>query len=242
MPPAPERGAAMTELALLCAGAARGLVKALEGTLVAETGIGVRGTFGAVGAMREQLQAGAPCDVIVLTAALIDLLAVAGQVDADSVAPLGRVATGIAVRAGDPLPDIADGAALARSLRAAAGILFPDPARATAGIHFAGVMRRLGIHDEVAPRYATFPNGAAAMRALAQATTGRMIGCTQVTEINYTPGVTLVGPLPAEYALTTVYAVGVSSKAAQPEMARYFAAMLAGPESLALRVAGGFET
>ena len=131
----------------------------------------------------------------------------------DTIAPLGRVATGVAVRAGEPLPDIADGAALARALRAATGILFPDPARATAGIHFANVLKRLGVYAEVEARLATFPNGATAMRELAQAARPGLLGCTQITEIKYTPGVTLVGPLPGDYALSTVYSVAVCTRA-----------------------------
>lgn len=230
------------DLQLLCAGAARGLVKAMEATLVAETGVGVRGSFGAVGAMKERLLAGEPCDVIVLTEALIDELAASGQVLHGSVAPLGRVGTGVAVREGEPLPDIGDGAALARALRAATGILFPDPARATAGIHFADVLKRLGVYAEVEARLSTFPNGATAMRELAQATRPGLIGCTQITEIRYTPGVTLAGPLPAGYALQTVYSVAVCAKAAQPAIAALFVELLAGPASLGLREAGGFET
>ncbi len=230
------------DLQMLCAGAARGLVKAMEATLVAETGTGVSGSFGAVGAMREKLFAGERCDVIVLTAALIDELAASGHVLRDTVAPLGRVGTGIAVREGEPLPEIGDGPALAKALRAATGILFPDPARATAGIHFADVLKRLGVDAEVEARLSTFPNGATAMRELAQATRPGRIGCTQITEIRYTPGVTLVGPLPAGYALQTVYSVAVCAKAAQPGIAGLFAELLAGPASLGLREASGFET
>jgi molybdate transport system substrate-binding protein len=229
------------DLKLLCAGAAQGLVKALAPSLVAETGAGIDGSFGAVGAMQEKLLAGEPCDVIVLTAALIDELAAGGHVFRDSIAPLGRVGTGIAARAGDAIPEVGDGDALKRALLAAPRIFLPDPARATAGIHFANVLRRLGIDADVATRLAPYPNGATAMRELAQSKEPRAIGCTQVTEIRYTQGVTLVGPLPGEYALETVYAAGVCTRAAQPEVAEMFAAMLTGPESLPLRVAGGFE-
>ena len=227
-------------LNLLCAGAARGLVLALKDKLAAETGAGIDGTFGAVGAMKERLLAGAPCDVIVLTAALIDGLARDGHVLPATVAPLGRVGTGIAVRAGEPLPGIADGDALRATLLASTGIVFPDPVRATAGIHFANVIERLGIHDAVAARITNYPNGATSMRELAEGPPGR-VGCTQITEIKYTPGVTLAGPLPAGYALDTVYSVAVCTRAAQPDVARVFAAMLTGPVSSALRHAGGFE-
>ena len=229
------------DLRMLCAGAAQGLVKALAPTLAAEFGIGVQGTFGAVGAMKEKLHAGEPCDLIVLTAALIDELAAGRQVLRDTVAPLGRVGTGVAVRTGEALPDIADGAALVRSLRAASGIVCPDPSRATAGIHFVDVLKRLGIYDEVLPRLATYPNGATAMRELAQSPRAGMVGCTQITEIRFTPGVTLVGPLPAEYALDTVYSVAVCTNAPQPDLARQFADLLTGAQSQALREAGGFQ-
>ena len=35
-----------------------------------------------------------------------------------------------------------------------------------AGIHFVGVMRALGVHDALQPRFRTAPNGATAMREL----------------------------------------------------------------------------
>jgi ABC-type molybdate transport system substrate-binding protein len=40
----------------------------------AETGARVNATYGAVGALRARLLEGAPCDVVVLTAAFIDAL------------------------------------------------------------------------------------------------------------------------------------------------------------------------
>jgi len=97
---------------LLCAGAAKGVIEALRDDFAAEAGAAIDATFGAVGAIRERLDAGAPCDVIVLTAAMIDALAVAGRVRAATAAPLGRVRTGVAVRDSDPRPDIGDATAL----------------------------------------------------------------------------------------------------------------------------------
>jgi len=228
-------------LPILSAGAAKGLVTAVAKPFTAATGVEVTGEFGAVGAMQEKLAAGVPCDVIILTAAMIAALEEDGAVVPGTAAPLGRVRTGIAVRAGDRLPDIADAANLARALAAATGILFPDPERATAGIHFVAVLKRLGIHESVAARLRPYPNGATAMRELAAAAGPGLIGCTQITEIRYTPGVTLVGPLPSGFELATVYSVAVCTQAADPAQARAFARRLAGPETHALRSDGGFE-
>ena len=229
-------------LAILSAGAAKGLVAALQPAFRAATGLEVVGTFGAVGAMREKLLSGAPCDVIVLTAALIEALERDGRVQPDSGVPLGRVRTGVAIRAGEPVPAIGDAGSLRAALLDASGVLIPDPQRATAGIHFVEVLKRLGIHDAVAPRLAAFPNGAAAMQALAQATEPGLIGCTQITEINYTPGVVLAGPLPPGFELSTVYTAAVTASARAPELARRFVELLSGPASRESRLRGGFES
>jgi molybdate transport system substrate-binding protein len=233
-------GSAKT-LHLLSAGAAQGLAKALEAGFGAQDGAAVQAEFGAVGAMRQRFDAGAPCDVIVLTAAMIDALTAEGRVLGDTRALLGRVRTGIAVRDADPDPDVSSPDALRAALRAADAIYFPDPERATAGVHFAKVLRELGLDEVVRDWLFPHPNGATAMRELAKASSARPIGCTQHTEILYTPGVRLVGPLPDAFELATPYVAAVSARAPDPDLARRFVERLAGNDSRALRAAGGFE-
>jgi molybdate transport system substrate-binding protein len=191
--------------------------------------------------MKEKLLAGAPADVLILSRALIDELADAGQVVAGTRADLGQVRTGVAVRAGDPTPDVSTPEALCAALRAAGAIFFPDPERATAGIHFARVLEGLGIAAEVAGRLSTHPNGATAMRALAQASSERPIGVTQITEILNTPGVALIGPLPREFELATVYTAAVCTRAAAPDAARRLVALLSADGTRPVRTAAGFE-
>ncbi|MGP1676692.1 MAG: molybdate ABC transporter substrate-binding protein [Burkholderiales bacterium] len=228
-------------LHILSGGAAQSVVSALAGEFRAATGYELECSFSAVGAMKAKLLSGAPADLVILTRAVIAELAAGGQVLPDSCADLGRVRTGIAARASEPLPDIASAGALRRALLAADGIFIPDPQKATAGIHFARVLDTLGIRGQVGPRLKTYPNGATAMRELAQAKGARPIGCTQITEINNTPGVVLAGPLPLEFELATVYCAGVCAGAVSPDAARRFAALLTGESSRALRVKAGFE-
>lgn len=228
-------------LHLLSAGAAQGLVKALQDRFTAETGAVLDARFGAVGAMRELLLGGAPCDVIILTEAMIAALAAEGRANGVARAALGRVRTGVAVRAGTPHPGVSTAAALKAALRAADALYFPDPEKATAGIHFANVMRKLDIFEELQPRFRAHPNGATAMRELAASPSPRPIGCTQVTEIRYTPGVELVGLLPSEFELATVYTAAPTAQAADPVLAARFVALLAGPEARELLRTGGFE-
>jgi molybdate transport system substrate-binding protein len=230
------------KLSILSGGAAQGIVTALAEQLKTETGYDIDGTFSAVGAMKEKLLAGAPCDLIILSAKLIGELANGGHLAPGAIADLGAVFTGVAVRTGDPLPAILDAPAFRESLLAAQGIYFPDPERATAGIHFMRVLDRLGIRSEVASRLRPYPNGATAMRELARTLGEKLIGVTQITEINITPGLTLVGPLPHGFELATTYSLAVCAKAESPEAARRFAEILTGEPARPLRKAAGFES
>jgi len=227
------------QLAILSGGAAQGLVRSLADRFRAGTGCEIDGTFSAVGAMRDKLLAGAPADVLILTAALIAALTASGHVAAGSAADIGIVRTALAVRAGDPVPPIRDAGSLRAALLAADEIHFGDPQRATASIHFAKVLDALGLAGD--PRLGTHPNGMTAMRALAQSKARRPIGCTQVTEIMATPGVALAGPLPQPYELATVYTTGVCTAARLPGEARRFAALLVAGDTRPLRDRAGFE-
>jgi molybdate transport system substrate-binding protein len=230
----------MVQLNILSGGAAHGLVKALEADFGKATGQSIGGTFGAVGAMRAKLAAGEPTDVIILTAAIIQELAAQGIVAADSVTDLGGVETGVAIRSGDPTPKVADAESLTLALIAADEIYFPDPQQATAGIHFAAVLDKLGISKAVASRLRTFPNGATAMQAMAASTAVRPIGCTQVTEIIATPGATLIQSLPTGFGLTTVYTAGVIAASTNQAAARQLVALLSAPASASARKKCGF--
>ncbi len=228
-------------LKLLSGGAAKGLVAAMLPEFTAETGCELDATFSAVGAMQEKLLAGEPCDVVILTAGLIDALARDGYVVAATVASLGAVPTGVAVRKGDARPDVSDGDALRRSLLAASGIYVPDTERSTAGIHVMKVLRLLGIDAELATRLRVYPNGATAMGELSRATEPRPIGITQVSEIIATPGVELSALLPTGFELATVYAAAVCARAHEAALAQRFVQLLAGPDAAAARASAGFS-
>ncbi|MDI1235947.1 MAG: substrate-binding domain-containing protein [Polaromonas sp.] len=231
----------MTPLHLLSGGAAKGLVSALQARFLGKTGLAIEGSFNAVGMMRDQLLAGAPCDAVILTDALITQLTESGHVKPGSAWPLGIVKTGIAVKDGVATPLLESATQLRQALLAASTVYFPDPVKATAGIHFMNVLKQLGIEAELGDRLRPYPNGAAAMQALSQAGEPGAIGCTQVTEIIFAPGVQLVAALPKEFELATVYTAAVCSRATQPQAAATLIELLTSEEAASLRSAGGFE-
>ena len=229
-------------LAFLSAGAAQGLVLAVQPLFEAAGGATLQGRFGAVGAMKEELLAGRePSDLFISTHKMVQELAIDGTLRAASAAPLGRVRTGVAVRVGERVPEIDTAEALRSALAAATALYFPDPQRATAGIYFARVLGELGLAESTRARWRTFPNGATAMRELAASGPAGALGCTQASEILITPGVQLVGPLPQRFELATLYTAAVATGARQPEWAQRFIALLSAPAQQATRARCGFE-
>ena len=224
------------KLAFIAAGASNGLVT----RVAADAGVEVAGHFGAVGAMLEKLLGGEPADVVILTDKQVADLASRARVAPETCADLGIVATSIAVKDGKRVPDVSDEEPLREALRAADAIYFPDPAKATAGIHFAKVIERLGLRDECAAKLRIFPNGSTAMREMAAAG-GNPVGCTQATEILATKGARLVAPLPKGFDLETVYTASVNASASHDREARAFVERLTSAASAAHRSAAGFR-
>jgi molybdate transport system substrate-binding protein len=79
------------------------------------------------------------------------------------------------------------------------------------------------------------------MRELADKGEVGALGCTQITEILYTSGVRLAGPLPDAFELSTVYSAGIPVTSEHPEAARHVIETITGPTTEEARRAGGFD-
>ena len=221
-------------------GASKGAVGLVSDMFARETGLTVDGWFSAVGAVRDRLLAGDDFDVLILSRLLIDELTTAGALVKSSARALGGVPTGVAVPARAEPPDISTPAAFASALGRASAVYIPDPVLSTAGSYFTSVLERLGIRHEIAPRLRAFPNGETAMAQLARDGEPRAIGCTQLTEIRMTEGLTYIGPLPGDLAISTIYVAAVSTRTKHADAARRFVEMLTGADGAEARRALGF--
>jgi molybdate transport system substrate-binding protein len=230
----------MTTLNILSGGAAQGLVASLAPGFKALTGLEIAGEFGAVGAMAEKLRNGTAADIVILTAKIIANLAGENLVVGASISDIGMVETAVAVRARDSLVDVRDAASLRAALLASDAIFVPDTKASTAGIHVAKILQQLGIADEVAARLKIYPNGATAMRHLAESDATRPIGCTQSTEIISTPGVMLSGSLPPGCELATMYTAAVTTRAANAKHAQSLIGLLIAVDRREPRERAGF--
>ena len=119
--------------------------------------------------------------MMILSQALIEQLTQEGHLVAGSAHALGVVKTGVALLPGAPRPLLQTPEQLKSLLSQATAVYFPDPQKATAGIHFMKVLEQLGVRELLADRLCVFPNGATAMREMAAQARPGAVGCTQVT-------------------------------------------------------------
>src|SRR5262249_36047923 len=133
-----------------------------------------------------------------------------GKIAGDSKVILARSGMGIAGRVGTPKPDISTPETLKRTLLAAKSIVYTDPAlRSPSGVHFAKVLESLGIADQMKAK-TTLHNGVG-FNAELVAKGEIEFAIQQISEIVPVKGVELIGPLPGDLQLTTVYATGIGT-------------------------------
>ena len=216
--------AGAAELKVLGGGPVEGTFKDLSAAFARDTGHKIEGAFDTVGVIQAKLKAGEKPDVIILTPAAMDQLDRSGALVAGSRAELARARSGLAVRAGAPLPDISTPDVLKRTLLAARSVGYADPKVATTGAFFVTVLDRLQIADEVNKKAVTFSRGFYVADAVAD---GKVeIGNINMSEMVPNKGVTVIGALPEPFALVTPYIAAVTASSANPDAARALIAYL----------------
>jgi molybdate transport system substrate-binding protein len=219
------------EIRVLSAGAVKAAVVDLAKDFERDTGHTVRFTFATVGVLQKKIAEGETADLFIMTDVALEEQMRNGTVAVGSRTDIARVGVGVAVRAGSRLPDISTTEAFRQTVLAATSIVYMDPTKGgTSGIHFAAVLQRLGIADQVRGKTTLWPEGYAA-EAVAKGDVELCIH--QISEILAVKGVTLAGPLPRELQKVSIYSAGVAARANAPEAATMFLAFLQTPSSRA---------
>src|SRR5215475_12755432 len=184
-------------------------------------------TFGTAAGLKGDIEKGATFDVAILTAGAVDDLIKQTKMTGTRT-DLARSAAGMAVRKGAPKPDIGTTEAFKRTLLAAQSIAYVE--QGGTGIYLKGLLERLGIAEQLKAKTKLLPSTNPA--ALAVANGEAEIGMTQISEILPYPGAELVGPLPAEIGLFSVYPAAVGTGAREPEAAKALIRFLATPAAI----------
>jgi molybdate transport system substrate-binding protein len=227
------------EIKVLSAGGIRSPLEALIPEFERSSGHKVAIKFMGGPAVKTEIDKGEPFDVALSTSSVMDELVKAGTLVAASRNEIARAGVGIAVRAGAPKPDIGSVDAFKRALLNAKSIAYAGDG--TAGMHFQGVLDRLGISKDIAPKarktLAADPKNSA-MDLVARG--DAELGVSTVATI-FRPGVEFVGPLPAELQTYIHFAAALGSGAKEPQAGAAFMRFVTSPPAAAAYKAKGME-
>ena len=206
------------------------------------TGHNLAISFGTGGATVKRVQGGDAADVVITLQPGINSLVKDGKAIADSVTALARAGIFIAVRKGAPKPDVSSPDALKRTLLAAKSISYVDPASGGAsGIHFAKVLDRLGITNEMKSK-TVFPNPKAPAEVGVVVANGEAeIGVHIIQELIPVAGIEIVGPLPGDLQDTVIFSAAIITGAKDAAAAKTLVDFLRTPESANVIKAKGME-
>jgi molybdate transport system substrate-binding protein len=194
-------------------------------------------TFNAAVPLKAEIDKGVAFDIAILSGPLTDDLVKQGKLVGATRIDVSRSGAGLAVKRGAPKPDIGTTEAFKRALLEAKSICYVE--QGATGIYLKGLFERLGIAEQLKEKTKLLPPSNPAAHAVANGEAE--IGMTQISEILPFEGAELVGPLPAEIQLTSVYPAAVGTAAKEPKAAEAFIKFLTTPAAAAVLKAKGLE-
>lgn len=224
-----------TVVRLLSTLALKGAVESLAGQYQAATATRLEADFAPTVGLLKRLREGEKADVLILTREGLNELIAEGAVVASSRVDLARSYVGLAVKAGQPHPDIATEAAFKAAVLAARSVAYSRIG--ASGIYFAELVQRLGIASELNAR-ATITSGFTAERLV----TGEAdLAVQQLSELKQVAGIELVGPIPLHLQTAAVFTAGRMTASAHAQAADALLKYLASKEVAPLLREAGLE-
>ena len=180
-----------------------GAVRALAEKFEVKSGARIDADFAPTVRVLERLKEGETADVLILTDVGLAGLIAAGSVAAESRIDLARSWVGLAVKAGEPHPDISTEANLRATLLDARSVAYSR--LGASGIFFAQLIVKMGIEKEINARATISPMGFTAERIV----TGEAdVAIQQLSELKQVKGIEVVGPLPHQLQTPAVFSAG----------------------------------
>src|SRR4051812_1050471 len=196
-------------------------------------------TWGTGAGLAKRIQAGEQADLLVLTKQGLDTLSKDGKVAAGTERNFASSMLAVAIKKGAARPDISTPAAFKATMLKAKTIAYPDPAGGgLSGVYFAQIAEKMGFAEQLKSK-AKFPpdNFAGKLVANGEAEFAIM----QKPELISEEGVEILGSVPAEINVTTVFSVGLSNDAKQGGASMELLKYLETPEAAAVFKRDGLD-
>ena len=229
-------GANAAQIKVLCSNSSRAVMDELVPQFERASGHKVAVSYDPAKIMLQRIQRGETADLAILGAPAIDELTKQGKIVSASRRDLARCGIGVAVRAGAPKPDIGSVEAFKRALLNAKSVAHTKSG--VSGMHFAGLIERLGIAEQMKARVRTQPGGLVGELV---ASGDVEMAVQQIPELMAVPGTELVGPLPRELQMITVSSAGIFADAREPAAAQALLEFLSTPAAARVYKARGLE-
>jgi molybdate transport system substrate-binding protein len=225
------------EIKLLCVPGVRAALGVLLPQFERDSGDKVVVHYAIYPGQKKQIESG-DFDVAIFAAPQIDDLIKQGRTVAATKADIARTSIGVAVKSGAAKPDIGSEDAFKRTLLAAKSITYTKESQT--GVYLTRQIERLGLAEAIKDKLILQPGGAMTTPAVANGEAE--LGIVLVSDILATPGVDLVGPLPASLQNYVMQTAALSATAKQPASGAALIKYLASPAAGAVFNAKGLES
>jgi molybdate transport system substrate-binding protein len=182
-------------------------------------------SIGGVDAVR-RVQAGEPFDFVVLASSALDALISSGHLLSHGRIDFARSGVAVGVKAGAPRPDIASEAAVREAVLKAHRVGYST---GPSGVYLIRLFERWGVTNSLANRLVQAPPGVPVGTLIARGEVA--LGFQQLSELMHLPDVDVVGMLPPEIQVLTVFSAAVCRAGSRPEVTAALLSFLASPET-----------
>lgn len=172
----------------------------------------------------QRVRSGESFDFVVLASDAIEQLAASGHVDPATRTDLARSEIAIAVAHGAAAPAVGSERAVREAVRRARTIGYST---GPSGAYLMRLFARWGVADAIGPRLVQAAPGVPVGTLIARGEVE--LGFQQTSELIHLPGVDIVGPLPPDIQLETLFCAAVCSVSEAVASAKALLAYLASP-------------
>ena len=183
-----------------------------------------------------RVREGEAFDAVVLASDAIDSLIDGGSAVPGSKVDLARSAVAVAVKAGEPVPDISTESALRRTIEAASGIGYST---GPSGVALVKLLQRWGILDALGSRVVQVPPGIPVGALVARGEVA--LGFQQLSELMHLEGIIVVGVLPGSASITTIFSAAVCVASTQREELAGLLAFMASNDVANIKLQNGMQ-
>ena len=229
----------MANLLIFSGGAPKQVFNKLTPEFERRTNHKVSYVFAVTKVLSDRLSAGEKPDILVLPTNILDTYQGEGKVRGETRAVLGLVSINAVVRKGASKPDLSTPEQVKHAMLHARAVAMAPPGMTPSGTHMGKLIEKLEIADALKDKMLHRPalEGGVELVENGEAE----IGFYPKSEVIGFDGLSIVGPLPQDIQLTTIYGAAVTRMSAETDAGTAFITFMSDAANRGTWTAGGFD-